>query len=80
MRDLSVRIVCSCCAKNKKLPPTSATKLAPMHVATFEKIGLGQWFRYLTGTVEVIGAILIMIQPGGELFCDMTLRLKKDSN
>ena len=30
---------------------------APMMVAVFQKIGLGQWFRYLTGGLEVAGAI-----------------------
>lgn len=33
---------------------------APM-VATFEKIGIGQWFRYLTGSLEVIGAIGLLV-------------------
>ena len=28
----------------------------------FEAIGIGQWFRYLTGTLEVAGAILLLIQ------------------
>jgi uncharacterized membrane protein YphA (DoxX/SURF4 family) len=42
-----------------------ASKLAgaaPM-VASFEKIGLGQWFRYVTGLMEVAGAIGLVI-PG----------------
>jgi uncharacterized membrane protein YphA (DoxX/SURF4 family) len=30
-------------------------------VGLFEAIGLGQWFRYLTGTLEVLGAILLLI-------------------
>ena len=30
-------------------------------VGLFEAIGLGQWFRYLTGTLEVVGAILLLI-------------------
>jgi len=40
-----------------------ATKLAgaEMHVATFEKIGLGQWFRYFTRGLEVICAILLLV-------------------
>jgi putative oxidoreductase len=40
-----------------------ATKLAgaEMHVAMFEKIGLGQWFRYFTGGLEVICAILLLV-------------------
>src|SRR5215510_10716731 len=39
------------------------TKLAgaEMHVAMFEKIGLGQWLRYFTGSVEVICAILLLV-------------------
>jgi putative oxidoreductase len=34
--------------------------VAPM-VEMFDKIGLGQWFRYLTGCLEVTGAILLLI-------------------
>ena len=30
-------------------------------VGLFEAIGLGQWFRYLTGTLEVVGAFLLLI-------------------
>lgn len=30
-----------------------------MMVATFETIGFGQWFRYLTGLIEVGGAALL---------------------
>ncbi len=30
-------------------------------VGMFEAIGVGQWFRYLTGTLEVAGAILLLI-------------------
>src|SRR6266481_503045 len=30
-------------------------------VGLFQAIGLGQWFRYLTGTLEVVGAILLLI-------------------
>jgi len=33
----------------------------PMMVETFDKIGLGQWFRYLTGGIEVASAILLVI-------------------
>jgi len=39
-----------------------ATKHAgAISLATFEKIGLGQWFRYFIGGLEVISAILIMV-------------------
>ena len=33
----------------------------PQLVALFEAIGIGQWFRYLTGSLEVAGAILLLI-------------------
>jgi putative oxidoreductase len=39
------------------------TKLAgaQMPVETFEKLGVGQWFRYFTGSIEVIAAIMIIV-------------------
>ena len=33
----------------------------PQLVGLFKAIGLGQWFRYLTGTLEVAGAFLLLI-------------------
>jgi putative oxidoreductase len=33
----------------------------PEMVGAFQAIGIGQWFRILTGTLEVIGAVLIVI-------------------
>ncbi|WOH50316.1 DoxX family protein [Bradyrhizobium sp. sBnM-33] len=33
----------------------------PMMVDEFHHIGLGQWFRYLTGSLEIIGAILLLL-------------------
>ena len=33
----------------------------PRMVALFDAIGLGQWFRYLTGTLEVAGSFLLLI-------------------
>lgn len=32
-----------------------------MWVKLFEQIGLGQWFRRLTGTLQIAGAILVLI-------------------
>ena len=32
----------------------------PEMVKSFELIGLGQWFRYLTGIIEVVAAILLL--------------------
>lgn len=42
-----------------------ATKLIglDMQIATFETLGLGQWFRYVTGLIEVGAAVLLWI-PG----------------
>lgn len=42
-----------------------AAKLAgvPFMVDLFEQIGLGQWFRVVTGVVEVAGAVALLV-PG----------------
>ncbi len=32
-----------------------------MMVATFDQIGVGQWFRYVTGIIEIGGAILLWL-------------------
>jgi putative oxidoreductase len=37
----------------------------PMMVANFEAIGFGQWFRYLTGAVEWIGVVLLLVPRTG---------------
>jgi putative oxidoreductase len=34
---------------------------APLMVQMFGVIGLGQWFRYLTGAIEVVAAVLLLI-------------------
>ena len=34
-------------------------------VASFESIGWGQWFRYVTGGIEVAGALLMLIPATG---------------
>ena len=33
----------------------------PMLVEEFQHIGLGQWFRYFTGGLEILGAILLLL-------------------
>jgi hypothetical protein len=33
----------------------------PMLVEEFQRMGLGQWFRYFTGTLELLGAVLILV-------------------
>ena len=30
-------------------------------IKTFEQIGFGQWFRYLTGAVQIAGAITVLV-------------------
>src|SRR5256885_1340977 len=40
--------------------PTGPTTEWP---AIFAQIGLGQWFRYFTGVVEVVGGILYLLPP-----------------
>jgi uncharacterized membrane protein YphA (DoxX/SURF4 family) len=40
-----------------------ASKLAgvPEMVALFDAIGVGQWFRYLTGSIEVVSALALLV-------------------
>ncbi len=33
----------------------------PAMVGLFDAIGIGQWFRYLTGALEVTGAVLLLV-------------------
>ncbi|GAA2758016.1 DoxX family protein [Actinopolymorpha rutila] len=33
----------------------------PMVVATFDKIGFGDWFRYFIGVLEVLGAVALFV-------------------
>ena len=33
----------------------------PVMVEEFQHMGLGQWFRYLTGALEMLGAFLILV-------------------
>ena len=34
---------------------------APEMIAAFERIGLGQWFRYATGLIETAAALLLLV-------------------
>jgi putative oxidoreductase len=34
---------------------------APVMVQLFATVGFGQWFRYFTGTMEIAGAVLLLI-------------------
>lgn len=40
---------------------------AAQMVDVFEAIGAGQWFRYLTGFVEVVAAVLLLVPATGFL-------------
>ena len=49
---------------------------APVMVATFDAIGIGQWFRYVTGGIEVVsGAALLVpwLAPFGALLLVPTM-------
>lgn len=35
--------------------------MGPMWVRVFNDIGFGQWFRYFTGVVEVLGGVLLLV-------------------
>jgi putative oxidoreductase len=48
----------------------------PMMVEAFAKIGVGQWFRYVTGAIEVSSAIMLLIPkliPVGALLLICTM-------
>jgi putative oxidoreductase len=34
---------------------------APAMVAVFDAIGVGQWFRYVTGSIEVVSALALLV-------------------
>jgi hypothetical protein len=40
---------------------------APLMVQEFGLLGLGQWFRYFTGSIEVVSAVLLLV-PGLALY------------
>src|ERR1051325_2632473 len=47
---------------------------AAMMVQLFDAIGVGQWFRYVTGTIEIVGALLLLV-PSLALFGAVPLAL-----
>ncbi len=54
------------------------TKLSgdPLMVEAFANIGLGQWFRYLTGTIEIVSALMLLVPrlvPVGALLLICTM-------
>lgn len=54
--------------------PAAAGKLlgsADM-IALFDAVGVGQWFRYVTGLLELLGAVLLIV-PGTSAFGSVLL-------
>jgi uncharacterized membrane protein YphA (DoxX/SURF4 family) len=49
---------------------------APAMVALFEAIGVGQWFRFVTGLIEVVSAVALLVPalaPFGALLLASTM-------
>ena len=44
-------------------------------IRLFVQMGTGQWLRYFTGTVEVAGAILLLIPAGAHAACANSVSL-----
>src|SRR5712691_846305 len=40
---------------------------SPDMIALFDAVGIGHWFRYVTGSLEVLGALLLIV-PGKTAF------------
>ncbi len=38
-----------------------ADKFVPGWISLFQQIGFGQWFRYFTGVVEIVGGLLVLV-------------------
>src|SRR4030088_3524782 len=49
----------------------------PMMVTVFDHVGFGQWFRYVTGLIEVVGAIMshFTVVPGSPVPATVLLTL-----
>ena len=46
---------------------------APVMVQLFGAVGFGQWFRYFTGVVEIVGAVLLALTMIGALIAHFTV-------
>jgi putative oxidoreductase len=48
---------------------TTASRLAnragPELVALFDALGIGQWFRYVTGSIEVVAGVALLVPAWG---------------
>jgi putative oxidoreductase len=45
---------------------------SPAMIALFDAVGIGQWLRYVTGSLEVVGALLLVV-PGKTAFAAVLL-------
>jgi putative oxidoreductase len=45
---------------------------SPDMIALFDAVGVGQWFRYVTGLLELLGALLLIV-PGTAAFGSVLL-------
>jgi uncharacterized membrane protein YphA (DoxX/SURF4 family) len=61
MADLMIRLGIAIVFLIAGAEKFSATNPNSHWVSMFNQIGLGEWFRYFTGVVEVLGATLILI-------------------
>ncbi|MBX5494731.1 MAG: DoxX family protein [Bryobacteraceae bacterium] len=55
-----VQVVCAAMFVFASVPKLTSD---PAAIQGFELLGLGQWFRYLTGTLEALGGIALLIPP-----------------
>jgi len=42
-------------------------------IRVFTEIGIGQWFRYATGVIEIVGAVLLLMPPATTVAATMLL-------
>src|SRR4051794_5481967 len=70
--EITLRIVQFALAAMFLMAGTSKLFGAAPMVALFDAVGIGQWFRYVTGLIEVGSAIALLI-PRGAVFGALVL-------
>ena len=58
--DWTLRLVVAAILINQGLDKFGSRAL---WIRVFAAIGIGQWFRYATGAIEVVGAVLLLFPP-----------------
>jgi uncharacterized membrane protein YphA (DoxX/SURF4 family) len=68
-RPLSILLWCVQALLALEFVVVSSLKLMgmPEMVALFAAVGVGQWFRYVTGILELTGAVLIVVPRTGSI-------------